>query len=408
MSYIKYKSLTNLTLKNIVRRRLRSILTIISVTIGIAAVIALVLLSDGLFNAIQGQFEKMGVNSIFVMPINFMGGPPSVDSQRLGTDIQITMNDVKTISNIAGVKEAYGFSFQNAKIEFNKEEKYQMVYIAKEEQVTEVLDIMGVKLREGTGLAGKQGRKVSIGAYVADSMFSRQVKIGDTIKIDDFDCKVVGIFEYLGDQQNDSAIYMTRELAEDMYKIKDNVNEVLIKTYPTDDPSLVKERIQNKLEKTHKKDTFIVVTAQQVLTVIKSVLNVLKIILTAIAGISIVVGSIGIMNSIYTSVLERTKEIGVLKSIGAKPKDINYIFISESVILSLIGGVLGLGLGIVIAKAVELYTHAQNLSILSINITWSIVLLAIGLALLTGFLAGILPARRAEHMNTVDALKNKY
>ncbi|MEI8364705.1 MAG: ABC transporter permease, partial [archaeon] len=103
MSLKKYKSLTNLTLKNIVRRRLRSSLTILSVMIGIGAVIALILLSDGLFNAIEGQFNQMGTNTVMVVPINFGGGGmsgPNGVSQRLGEDIKLTLTDSKNIENI--------------------------------------------------------------------------------------------------------------------------------------------------------------------------------------------------------------------------------------------------------------------------------------------------------------------
>jgi ABC-type antimicrobial peptide transport system permease subunit len=137
MSLKKYKSLTNLTLKNIVRRRLRSSLTILSVMIGIGAVIALVLLSNGLFNAIQGEFNKMGTNTILVVPINFGGGGmsgPMGESQRLGEDIKLSLSDAKNIEKIPGVTSVIPFSFKMTKLEFNHEEQYKTVYIVKEDQ----------------------------------------------------------------------------------------------------------------------------------------------------------------------------------------------------------------------------------------------------------------------------------
>ncbi len=410
MNLKKYKSLTKLTLKNIVRRRLRSSLTILSVMIGIGAVIALVLLSNGLFNAIEGQFNQMGTNTVMVVPINFGGGGmsgPMGESQRLGEDIKLTLNDAKNIEKVSGVTEVIAFSFKMTKLEFAHEEQYKTVYIVKEAQADTTLKIMNMTIRSGTGLTGKEGRKVIIGALVADDLFKKQIKVGNIIKVDNLDFKVVGILDYIGNEQDDGSIYMTREFADEVYGLGDQVDEIFIKTNPKDDVLLIKDKIVKKLEKTHDKNSFIVITATQILDIIKSILNILKIILTAIAGISIVVGAIGIMNSIYTSVLERTKEIGVLKAIGAHPKDINYIFISESIILSLIGGVLGILFGIGIAKGVELYAISQNFTMLTITITGGVILLGLGLALVTGILSGILPARRAEHMNTVDALRNK-
>ena len=411
MNLKKYKSLLSLTTKNIVRRRLRSTLTILAVMIGIAAVVALVLLSNGLFNSIQGQFDKIGANTIFVLPITLGGGagsPNAGTGQRLGDNLKLTMEDVKDIERISGITEVIPMSFLTSKIEFNRQEQYQLVFIVEADLANRAIEIFDQKIREGTGLIDKQGQKVLIGSDVADVLFDRQIKAGDVIKIDGRDFKVVGILEASGDPQNDGSIFMLRETASNLYPIGNDVSEIVIKTNTQYDPIVIKDKIQTKLDKTHPKNTIMVITANQILAIIKSVLNVLKIILTAIAGISIVVGAIGIMNSIYTSVLERTKEIGVLKAIGAKPKDINFIFISESIILSLVGGVLGLGFGILIAKGVEWYTISQGINMLSIVIGPSIIILGIGLAVVTGVFAGILPARRAKHMNTVDALKNKY
>jgi len=378
--------------------------------IGIAAVVALVLLSNGLFNSIQGQFDKIGANTIFVLPISLGGGagsPNAGTGQRLGENLKITMSDVKDIKRISGVTEVIPMSFQTSKIEFNREEQYQLVFIVEAKLANKAIEIFDQKMRDGSGLIDKPGQKVLIGSTVADTLFKRKIKVSDVIKIDGRDFKVVGIMAATGDPQNDSAIYMTRETASGLYSLGNDVSEIVLKTSTQYDPVAIKDKIQNKLEKTHPKNTIMVITANQILTMIKSILNILKIILTAIAGISIVVGTIGIMNSIYTSVLERTKEIGVLKAIGAHPKDINFIFISESIILSLAGGFLGLLFGIGIAKGVEWYTISQGITMLSIIVDANIIFLAMGLALLAGVLSGILPARRAEHMNTVDALKNK-
>jgi putative ABC transport system permease protein len=138
------------------------------------------------------------------------------------------------------------------------------------------------------------------------------------------------------------------------------------------------------------------------------ILNILKTILISIASISVIVASIGIMNSIYTSVLERIKEIGVLKSIGAKLSDIVFLFVSESIILSLVGGFIGLGFGYGIAKFVEIYLISQNFNILHIVVSEYEIILTFVLSLVIGFISGILPAKKASKLKPVDALRNNF
>ncbi len=404
MNNEKFKHLINLTIKNIFRRRLRSILTIISVMIGIAAIIALVLVSDGLFNAIEGQFTSMGTNSIFIFGQNMQG--PSTGNSRLADDIQLNMRDVKNIDRIPEVKLVSGISFRITKFEFKAEEAYPMVVIAKEDIADDTFNAFNMNIAEGTSIQGKKGHNIVIGPYIAEKMFNSKIKIGNKVKLEGIDFKVIGILEAMGNSDDDSQMYITREIAKEIYDIGDNLEQIIIKTKEDANVLSVKEKIEDVLEKDHEEDSFMVITANQILELIKGILNTLKIILIAIAAISIVVGSIGIMNSIYTSVIERTKEIGILKAIGAKANDIYILFISESVILSLVGGVLGLILGALIAKGVEWYAISQSYDILTIIISWQAVFLAIGLALVIGVISGLLPSKKATRMKVVDALKD--
>ena len=418
MNQLKFKELLNLTIKNIYRRKLRSILTILSVTIGIAAVISLILISNGLFNAIEKQFDSMGVNSIFVMSSSFGGGMAEGDmkppvqsgggtlSSRTGSDLSLTINDLKTIEKIPEIEEAFAFTYKVLKVKYKNQDNFVNVLAVDEKNADNALKGMSLEIREGTSIQGKKGHNVVVGAYFADKLFDKPIKVGNTILIKNTEFKVTGILKPVGIAQRDSQIFINRDNAIELFEVDSKkVDQILAKAKNSEEVLEVKEKINKRLKKTHDKDSFTIITSLQILKMIKSILNTIKVILISIATISIIVGSIGIMNSIYTSVLERTKEIGILKSIGAKREDIYFIFVIESVILSLVGGIIGLGFGILISKAVEWYTIYKDLGILSVEINIGIVLLAIGLAVIIGFLAGLLPAKRASKLNTVNALK---
>ncbi|MFA5745474.1 MAG: ABC transporter permease [archaeon] len=403
MNSEKYKSLINLTIKSIIRKKLRSTLTILSVIIGIASVVALITLSEGMLGAVSAQFEKMGSNSIFVMSANFKGDPNQAG--RVSEETLLKMSDADNISKLGEVEEVYPMNYFSTKGEYKGEEQIVSVVTAPSDRIDTMLDFMDIHLGTGKTFNGKDGYYAMIGSYLATDGFKRKIKVGDTLKLNGIDFKVTGIMAPVGNQQDDSQIYIGRKsgLAIDDYG--ENVDYMVIKSKKGADGDLIVKKIEKILGKTRKEDTFAVITAASLLELIKRVLNIMRSILISIAAISLIVASLGIANSVYTSVLERTREIGVLKSIGAKVSDITFIFVFESVLLTLVGGVIGFGVGIGIAKLVVLYAAAHNFTMLTITITPYLVITTLVISLVVGIASGFFPARAATKMNIVDALR---
>jgi len=405
MSVEKYNHLMDLTTKNVVRRKLRSILTIISVIIGIATIVSLFLISDGLFNYVEEVFMTMGINTIFIFPVSFQGGP-NQSIGRISEDIQITQNDLRIVERINEIEYAIGFSFRTGKIEYKGENNFQFVIFTEPKQIDKTFELMNIEIREGKHFEGKEGNNVILGPYIADKLFKDPIRVGQKITIQGKDFKVIGILKSMGNAQDDSQVYITRKNGEELFGIENTLDQIYANVKEGYDPLVVQEEVEKRLEREHGSDKFYIITAKQVLEIIKSVLGLLKVILVSIGLISLVVGSIGIVNSIYTSVIERTKEIGILKSLGAKREDIYFIFTFESVLLSMVGGVIGLGLGIGIAKAVEWYAASQGFLTLRIVVDWQIILIALVVSLVVGIISGLLPSRKASKMKVVDALRN--
>jgi putative ABC transport system permease protein len=170
---------------------------------------------------------------------------------------------------------------------------------------------------------------------------------------------------------------------------------------------LVVKKIERILKKTREEGTYTVISSESFLELIRRVMNMMRSILIAIAGISLIVASLGIANSVFTSVLERTKEIGVLKSIGARISDITFIFVFESVVLTVVGGIIGFFAGLGIARLVILYAATHNFTMLTIHITPWLVIMTLLLSLIVGVVSGLFPARAAAKMNIVDALRQQ-
>lgn len=398
----KYKQLFNLTIKSILRRKLRSILTILSVVIGIASVIALILLSDGLINTVNDQFNQMGGNVIMVLTGNIRN---PMQSSRLSKEDMLTLKDVEKFERIADVKNVYAMNFLNGKVQYKNEDQFAYIATLPLEKMDSAFEFFSVNLSEGHFFNNKEGNNAVIGNYTANEMFERKIKVGNRIKINDVEFKVIGILEPIGNEADDKIIYITRKAADAVFNFEDYVNYIMIETEDGADNEAVVSRLDKELKRTRDEDTYMLISAEDVLDLITRVLTLIKVILTTIAGISIVVGSLGIINSVYTSVLERTKEIGVLKSIGAKISDITFIFVLESVLLSLVGGIIGFVLGIAIAKGVSLYVISAGFDMFTIVVTKEIAIMAFLLSVIVGVIAGLFPARSAAKLNPVTALR---
>ena len=177
-------------------------------------------------------------------------------------------------------------------------------------------------------------------------------------------------------------------------KIKDGINT-----------EKAAEDIRVMLRKSYEEEEFVVYTPEQLLSQLKNILGAIKILLSGIAAISLVVGGIGIMNSMFTSVLERRREIGIMKAVGAKNRDILLLFLIESGMIGLIGGLIGIGLGISVAKSVELIAAQLGFSLLSVGLDYGVMIFMLLFSFSVGMASGVIPAYQAAKLKVVDALR---
>ncbi len=381
---------------NIKARKIRSWLTVIGIMIGIAAIVCLITLSRSMNVAVEEQFEKMGISAIRIVP-GSLHGPPT-GSLGLSLDLK------EKIEQVNGVEYANPVLLDYATIEYNKEK--ELVMVNSYDTALSEKGFLDTDLQIGEGrffLPGEKGAVV-IGYDIAHNTFDKDIREKNTATINQEDFKVIGILEETGTDADDR-IYMELEDAQLLFHKEDFANVFIVQTTKGVATKNVAEKIKEKLLKSIEEEEFQVFTPEQLLKQIGAIIGVLQIVLASIASISLLVGAIGIMNSMFTAILERTREIGVMKAIGASRKNILVLFVMEAGSLGAVGGIVGTAIGTVIAYAVEYGAHRADYYLFSVHADPVLMIEIILFSFVLGAVAGFIPAYRAAMLKPVEALR---
>ena len=396
-----------LAVKNLKQRGLRSWLTMLGIFISVAMIFVLVSLSLGLQGAVEEQFESLGTDKIIVQPATgFLGPPGSVGG------VLLTEDDVEVVSKIQGVKDYSHFVAGNARVEFSGETRYLLVWGISPERMDVYNEIASFNMEEGRSLEkGDKGSVILGNLFKTGNTIGKPVSAGNKLTINDEDFKVRGILELIGNPDDDRAIIMDMESFRVLFDIPDRVDAIMVQVDEGEDVLEVAERIERKLRKsrgvTEDNQDFNIFTPDELLNSFQNILAIITSFLGGVAAISLLVGAIGIANTMYTSVLERTKEIGVMKAIGARNSDIMWIFMIESGLLGLVGGIVGalMGLGGAMLAA-NLANQALGNDLFIVSVDYVLLFGAVGFSFFVGIISGVLPAIQASKLNVVEALRS--
>jgi len=398
----------SLAFSNLKRRKLRSWLTILGIFIGIAAVVSLISLGDGLRTAVIGQFGSLSVDKLTIQNKGTGFGPP-------GSTVVEKLNDkdLKAIERVTGVKRAIPRIIRIVGIEYNKilSFGYAADLPIDSKGIEMVYSAFNAETQEGRLLKEGDRKKVLLGYDVANSEdFGKKINVGSKIKINNQEFEVVGILKKSSSFQINIVYIIPREDLEQVLGIKNEYDLIVAEVEDKNKIQEVSEAIKIELRKIRNlkegEDDFTVQTPIQALASVNTILNLINIVVAGIAGISLVVGGIGIANTMYTSILERRKEIGVMKSIGAKNSDITWIFLIESGLLGLVGGIIGAIVGLSLAfLGAQAANQALGQSLFTVSISYTLIFGSILFSFTIGAISGVLPAIQASKTNVVDALR---
>jgi putative ABC transport system permease protein len=406
-----------IALTSLAANKLRAALTMLGIMIGVAAVITLLSIGDGVTRFVAEQFSGLGTNLVFIIPTQEEAGRPGADPL---TESTLTLRDVELLADPVRVPDAVAVSpilLRDMDLQYEGE-IHAVTLRGTAANYFEMLnfDLANGRLFTETEYNGRS-RVVVLGQDTIKQLFPDDIDpVGEDIKIAGLTFRVVGILEAkgassFGPSQDDLAVVPLTTAQQRLFNNRSQssgqflADAILMQAA---DETAVDGLIidaSNTLRQSHEinfrdDDDFQVLTQQDFLSAFGAVTSVLTLFLGAIAGISLLVGGIGIMNIMLVSVTERTREIGLRKAVGAKQIDILTQFLTEAVLMAMLGGGLGIVLGVFGATAVQITVPELDTAV-----TFNSIALAVGFSATVGLFFGIYPASRAAALNPIDALR---
>lgn len=381
----------------------------LGVLVGIMAVVSLISLGEGLQVAIEDEIMGATANKIYVT----MKGTMGMSADKIIVD-SLFEDEEEALMRVPGVVSTGGFFYTTSKLQYNKIDGMAFIGVFNPNpQTTKIIEEIGYKVIEGDKLRSGDTREVVVGNYIPEVDFDgKKLEIGDTFYLNSEKVKIIGIMEKIGNQQDDSIIWMSPETYEGIFKGKkyDSYSTMIVGIEDFNDLSIMEERIENALIRHRKlpkgKTDFSFMTSESITEQFNNIFSIIQVVVIGIAAISIIVGGVGIMNTMYTSVLERTKEIGIMKAIGAKNSHIFTIFFLESGLLGFIGGLIGTIIGISLTYGIVQFVRViLNSTYLVFVFNWYLILGALFFSFFIGVLSGSIPAINAAKQNPVDSLR---
>ena len=373
-----------------------------SIMVGIATIFIFISFGYGLYNYTESFTTSSSADKLLILAKG--SGAPGMDDT-----FKLTDDDLDVIRGTSGVYEASGLYYNVVKVEKGKQSKYVFMtsYDPKEPLI---LDIFGVEIEKGR-LLNQGDSKTAVAGYnylVDDKIFEKGLDVNSVVEVNGEKIKIIGFLESIGNPQDDSQIYITNDYFLELFPDEDSYAQIVARV-DLDNIEKVTENVEKSLRK-HRdleegKEDFYVQSFEDMIESFSGALNMIVGFVILIALISVLVSAINTANTMITSVLERYKEIGILKAIGARNSEIFKIFLFESSFLGFMAGVLGVFIGWIITVVASVILSSLGWGFLSPYYSFGIFAGCIIFATLTGAISGAIPAIRASRINPVDALR---
>ena len=377
----------------------------IGVVTGVFLIVSLLSLSEGIKEAILQQMRMMGKDLIIVIP-----GDISDFATVFAGGMDLTDDDIKAIKKSDGAESVVPFDYKAEIARYEGKKKTILLNGIPWSGGRSMLEKdMGWALKEGRWPV--PGKKEIIAGSMAPEDIFPGLKSGEKVVINGIKFEVVGILRSLGSKQDDTNFNVDLEIFRDITGQRKGAKMVLVKSSADYSVDQAAKNIKDNLEKSRKRiqgedsQSFSVLTSEKVVGIVGNIMGLVQAAVVGFASIAIVVGGIGIMNTMYTSVHERIKEIGIMKAVGAKNKMITNIFLVESGFFGLFGGAGGVLFGLALAKVIEIYFQIHPFLYLRAAVTPQLILFCLLFSFLVGCVSGYLPARSAAKLKPVDALR---
>jgi len=383
-----------LVFNDIKQKKFSSFLTFFAISLGILSIFIIILVSQGFEQSIQKQFEQLGTNKIIIQ---------SSGSSLKSFTKSLTDNEVKLLKNKPYITNAEPYYLKTAQIKYSNEFISKMIlggYLCKE-----FFEDFNLEIESGRYPKKGEENVVVIGPVAANDLFKKDIKIGSNIYIEDNKFKVIGILKSVGNPEDDKNIYFNIDKLREIYKDFNVVNIIYATINENYDIKLAAKNIENILENKLGKDSVKVRTLDQFMESFNQILIIVKLTLGGIALVSLFIGAFGIINTMFVIITEKTKDIGIMKAIGARNSDIFTIYIFQAGLFGFLGGALGMFIGSFVALGFEAWAKSAGYSFLEITINQILVISLLLFSFLIGAFAGFIPAYQASKLKIVDTFR---
>ncbi len=404
---MNYAQIIRSAIKALKGNLLRTALTMLGIVIGIASVILIISLGQGASSSITSQVSSLGTNLIFVIPGKQVPGRPPVSSNSLTYKDSLALADKTHMPNVGAVSAQVT---TNAEVVANGQNKNTTIIGVG----AAYADINSFEMAQGEFISPEDesnySRVAVLGPTVVEDLFGADAEpIGETITIKSRSFRVIGVTKEKGStsfSNPDETVYIPVTTGMKVLLGQDYVHAISLEAQSSEKVDQTVEEVQTFLLDEHKIEDpaladFTIRSSKEALSTLGAITGVLTGMLAGIAAISLVVGGIGIMNIMLVTVTERTREIGLLKAIGAKQKDILTQFLIESVVLTISGGIVGILVGVSLAFLITLFAPIPFI------LDPMSILIAVGVSTVVGLIFGIYPARRAAKLSPIEALRHE-
>lgn len=391
--------LIRLTTSSFLAYRLRSFLTGLGIAIGITAVILLTSIGEGLHQFVLSEFSQFGTNIITIQPgkTQTQGGNVGI----FGSVRPLSLDDADALRHLPYVDNVNPSVMGNAEVRANGKTRRITVF----GEGRDFANAFTMKVQSGSFWPDEDNEQartlVVLGAKVSKELFTGQNPLGSYLRVGGQRYRVVGVMEPKGQVLGldlDDTVFIPAARAMELLN-RPGLIEIQVSYRASADVNAVIRAITERLKERHGREDFTVISQEQSLDVLSSVLDVITFAVGALGGISLLVGGVGILTIMTMAVTERTSEIGLLRALGAQERQVLTLFLGEAILLSALGGLAGLALGVGIAQMLHLLFPA-----LPVHTPWMFAVLAELSAVSIGLAAGVIPARRAARLDPVEAL----
>ncbi len=393
-------------------RKFRVSLNVLGILIGISAIVALLSMTTGMSVSVNQQMELLDPTTIIVIPGSFMGmSGRGGGADGLGGGTTLTLRDIERIERISGVAMATPVISKTVEIQISGYSDFVTVTGIVPEEYSQVFAT--IEVTEGRFLRGSDSMSTVLGATVAHPQHLEEpiARLGSRVTLDITDqeeketatFRVTGILEEIGGMMFGSAdtqIFTTFTTAQRIFHTGNTVDQIIIKARSVESVERIRIEVQDELG-----EDVMVMSSEVITEMVGSVLTMIEAILGGIAAISLVVAGISVINTMMISIMERTREIGVMKALGAKSRDVLMMFLTESLLTGLIGGVIGVVFGVFLGQmASTVLTFSMGVSLTSVP-SLEVGIVGVVFAVITATLSGFYPSRKASKLAPVEALR---